>query len=160
MLRKAVLEEQSRATNLREQLRRKESTLRRTEQELDSLTFRNKQLELRVAALQDELAIIEGRKQDNKVKDNNFVGISPFRLNTKHSTTTIENDKIIEPPIIEELQKKILENAQLTSLVSFNFVYFVWFFNISFIFVTQKFILLLIVDGRERQRTFDVCGTC
>lgn len=115
MLRKAVLEEQFRSTNLREQLRRKESSLRRTEQELDSLTFRNKQLELRVAALQEELAINEGRKQDHRVTRE---GRTPFRLPLKHSTTpAVESDRSHESPVIEELQKKIVENAQLTSLV-------------------------------------------
>lgn len=112
------MEEQSRVTNLREQLRRKESTLRRTEQELDSLTFRNKQLELRVASLQEELAINEGRKPENKRESHFVVGKTPFRFNTKHSATVGEGDKSAESPVVEELQKKIVENAQLTSLVS------------------------------------------
>lgn len=133
MLRKAVLEEQSRATSLREQLRRKESILRRSEQELDSLTFRNKQLELRVATLQNELAIIEGRKHD-KARENNFVGKTTSKLSIKHSATAVESEKIIDALFIEELEKKILENAQLTTLVRINFILilyksFVFFFH-------------------------------
>lgn len=118
------MEEQSRSTTLREQLRRKESSLRRTEQELDSLTFRNKQLELRVAALQEELAINEGRKQDQRggATTTTREGRIPFRLPMKHSasTTVDRGDRSHdESPVIEELQKKIVENAQLTSLVGF-----------------------------------------
>lgn len=130
MLRKAVLEEQSRATSLREQLRRKESILRRSEQELDSLTFRNKQLELRVATLQNELAIIEGRKHD-KARENNFVGKTTSKLSIKHSATAVESEKIIDALFIEELEKKILENAQLTTLVRINFILILY---ISFVF--------------------------
>lgn len=130
MLRKAVLEEQSRATSLREQLRRKESILRRSEQELDSLTFRNKQLELRVATLQNELAIIEGRKHD-KARENNLVGKTPSKLSIKHSATAVESEKIIDALFIEELEKKILENAQLTTLVRINFILILY---ISFVF--------------------------
>lgn len=132
MLRKAVLEEQSRATSLREQLRRKESILRRSEQELDSLTFRNKQLELRVATLQNELAIIEGRKHD-KARENNFVGKTPSKLSIKHSATAVESEKIIDALFIEELEKKILENAQLTTLVRINFI-LILYISFGFLF--------------------------
>lgn len=53
MLKKAVLDEQSLNNELRDQLKEKEVELRKSEQELDSLTFRNQQLIKRVTVLQD-----------------------------------------------------------------------------------------------------------
>lgn len=44
MLKKAVLEEQTRNAELRDILKEKEQILRKAEQEMDSLTFRNQQL--------------------------------------------------------------------------------------------------------------------
>lgn len=55
MLKKAVLEEQTRNAELRDVLKEKEQILRKAEQEMDSLTFRNQQLTKRVTVLQDEL---------------------------------------------------------------------------------------------------------
>lgn len=48
-----MIDEQTRNTELREQLKEKEVELRRAEQELDSLTFRNQQLTKRVTILQE-----------------------------------------------------------------------------------------------------------
>ncbi|KAI9576689.1 hypothetical protein GQX74_010671 [Glossina fuscipes] len=45
VLKRAVLDEQSKSSGLRDQLTQKEPTLRRAEQEVDSSGFRNKQLE-------------------------------------------------------------------------------------------------------------------
>ena len=53
MLKKAVLDEQSLNNELRDQLKEKEVELRKSEQELDSLTFRNQKLIKRVTVLQD-----------------------------------------------------------------------------------------------------------
>ena len=55
VLKKAVLEEQTRNAELRDILKEKEQILRKAEQEMDSLTFRNQQLTKRVTVLQDEL---------------------------------------------------------------------------------------------------------
>jgi len=54
VLTKAVLEEQTRNAELRDVLKEKEQILRKAEQEMDSLTFRNQQLTKRVTVLQDE----------------------------------------------------------------------------------------------------------
>lgn len=81
-------------------MRLKESTLRKSEQEVDSLGFRNKQLEFRVINLQEDLA-----GSSNKKKNNN--------KNVKLSETFLD-DSIIT----EELQKKTLENAKLTFVLS------------------------------------------
>lgn len=61
MLKKAVLEEQTRNAELRDVLKEKEQTLRKAEQEMDSLTFRNQQLTKRVTVLQDELDLMQVR---------------------------------------------------------------------------------------------------
>lgn len=59
MLKKAVLEEQTRNAELRDVLKEKEQILRKSEQEMDSLTFRNQQLTKRVTVLQDELDLMQ-----------------------------------------------------------------------------------------------------
>lgn len=86
---------------LRESLRLKESSLRKQEQEVDSLGFRNKQLEFRVISLQEDLA----GNSSNKKKNNN---------------KNVKSESFLDDSVItEELQKKTLENAQLTFLVRF-----------------------------------------
>lgn len=92
-------------------MRLRETSLRRAEQEVDSLGFRNKQLEHRVAALQDDL------NRDNKKSQKNVKGTSK----TNNISSSKQNDSTImvtDPVFTEELQKKIIENAQLVSLVS------------------------------------------
>lgn len=54
-----MLEEQTRNAELRDVLKEKEQILRKTEQEMDSLTFRNQQLTKRVTVLQDELDLMQ-----------------------------------------------------------------------------------------------------
>lgn len=63
MLRKAVVEEQTRNSELRDILKEREQSLRKAEQEMDSLTFRNQQLTKRVTVLQDELDIMQAGDQ-------------------------------------------------------------------------------------------------
>ena len=60
VLKKAVLEEQAKNVEASEVLKQKEQALRKTEAEMDSITFRNQQLTKRVEILQDDL--------ENKVK--------------------------------------------------------------------------------------------
>lgn len=117
VLKKALLEEQAKNSSLRDQLKQKETTLRRAEQEIDSLGFRNKQLELRVASLQDDLSSIEAKKIEKdgkrKLKSNKN---DMQQVNFKGEP--IEGCDISQDSLIfEELQKKIMENAELTSLV-------------------------------------------
>ncbi|EFN82378.1 myosin-10 [Harpegnathos saltator] len=105
VLKKAVIEEQTRNTDIRNQLKEKEVELRRAEQELDSLTFRNQQLTKRITVLQEELD-----KAQNK---------SSKKGRNKH--TTENNSQVPAPPnniLDEEFQKKIVENAQLLSQIS------------------------------------------
>lgn len=101
-----MLEEQNKNAALREVVRVKETNLRRSEQEVDSLGFRNKQLEHRVASLQDDLSKDAAKKsgKNSKSKDNKS---SP----AVNSQMPIEQSSILS----EEFQKKIFECAQLTS---------------------------------------------
>ena len=69
VLKKAVVDEQSRSSDLRDTLKEKEQSLRKAEQEMDSLTFRNQQLTKRVTVLQDEL-------DDLQVSNTNITVIS------------------------------------------------------------------------------------
>lgn len=104
-MRKAVIEEQNKNSCLRESQRILDTSLRRTEQENDSLGFRNKQLEHRVAALQEDLDR-ESKKPTRNAKS---------KTNSKN---TNDPAAITDPVFTEELQKKIIENAQLVSLVA------------------------------------------
>ncbi|KAL1401377.1 hypothetical protein pipiens_006649 [Culex pipiens pipiens] len=106
VLKKAVLEEQNKSSSLRENLRVKEATLRKTEQEVDSLGFRNKQLERTVAKLQEDLELEFKRasaKGGAKSKSSTGAG------------AVADPSGVDAQLLTEELQKKILENAQLVT---------------------------------------------
>lgn len=109
VLKRALLEEQNKSAGLRESLRQKDTSLRRFEQEVDSLGFRNKQLEHRVASLQEDLDRESKQKQPNK---NSKI------TKTKSSAVDTANDIASDKLFVEEFQKKILENSQLVSLVA------------------------------------------
>ncbi|KAJ8673472.1 hypothetical protein QAD02_004734 [Eretmocerus hayati] len=106
VLKRAVIDEQARNTEIREQLKVKEVELRRAEQELDSLNFRNQQLTKRVTVLQEDLDDAQNKtakKGKNKAFDNKVQQLPPPVPN-----------HILD----EEFQKKIMENAQLLSQIS------------------------------------------
>ncbi|XP_061384645.1 protein phosphatase 1 regulatory subunit 21 [Danaus plexippus] len=105
VLKKGVLDEQAKSNELRELLKEKEKNLRKGELEIDSLTFRNQQLTRRVSVLQDELDNLQSKStKKSKSKDE------------KQSASNVA------PPdsgvLQEELQKKIIENAQYASQLS------------------------------------------
>lgn len=106
MLKRAVLEEQNKSACLREQLRLKDTSFRKLEQEVDSLNFRNKQLEHRVASLQDDLEQ-ESKKNVKGAKTKGKSAPPPQQVNFRE-----------DPIFSEELTKKIFENAQLTSTIA------------------------------------------
>ncbi|SPP83347.1 protein phosphatase 1 regulatory subunit 21 [Drosophila guanche] len=119
VLKKAVLEEQAKEGGLREQLQQYATCLRRTEQEVDSLGFRNKQLESRVSQLQQEISAHEQQQRKKKDKDaaprRGLLG--GHKVDVGDAEATHEANAAQEALIFEELQKKIMENAQLTSLI-------------------------------------------
>uniref|UniRef100_A0A3B3VFP1 Protein phosphatase 1 regulatory subunit 21 n=1 Tax=Poecilia latipinna TaxID=48699 RepID=A0A3B3VFP1_9TELE len=89
VLKKAVVDEQANSASLKDQLKQRDQSLRKQEQEMDSLSFRNQQLAKRVELLQEELAASEGRSKKGKP------GLQ---------TQSVFN---------EDLQKKIEENERL-----------------------------------------------
>lgn len=109
MLKRAVLEEQNKTGGLRESVRSKEIDLRRVEQEVESLSFRNKQLEHRVASLQEDLSKDAAKKGSKGSKSKSNSDPSPLGPSSSELDCTL---------LSEELQKKIIECAQLTSMVA------------------------------------------
>uniref|UniRef100_A0A3P8VYY5 Protein phosphatase 1 regulatory subunit 21 n=1 Tax=Cynoglossus semilaevis TaxID=244447 RepID=A0A3P8VYY5_CYNSE len=97
VLKKAVVDEQANSAALKEQLKQREQSLRKQEQEMDSLSFRNQQLAKRVELLQEELVVSETKGKKGKSK-----GDSP----SQHGLQT-------QSVFDEDLQKKIEENERL-----------------------------------------------
>lgn len=100
VLKRAVIEEQTKSSALRESLKEKEANLRKSVQEVDSLGFRNKQLERTVASLQQDL---------EELKKVNTKGQKSKNANINDSISTPVDTLVIK----EDLTKKILENSQL-----------------------------------------------
>lgn len=97
VLKKGVVDEQANSASLKEQLKQRDQSLRKQEQEMDSLSFRNQQLAKRVELLQEELAASEAKGKKGKSK-----GDSP----SQHGLQT-------QSVFDEDLQKKIEENERL-----------------------------------------------
>ncbi|KAM4903016.1 protein phosphatase 1 regulatory subunit 21 isoform 4-T4 [Sylvia borin] len=97
VLKKGVVDEQANSASLKEQLKMKDQSLRKLQQEMDSLTFRNQQLAKRVELLQDELALNEARGKKNK-------------KSVESSSQLSQEQKSV---FNEDLQKKIEENERL-----------------------------------------------
>ncbi|XP_056147718.1 protein phosphatase 1 regulatory subunit 21 [Lampris incognitus] len=97
VLKKGVVDEQAMSASLKEQLKQKDQSLRKAEQEMDSLSFRNQQLAKRVELLQEELATSEAKGKKGKNK-----GDSP-------SQQGLQAQSVFD----EDLQKKIQENERL-----------------------------------------------
>ncbi|XP_042321299.1 protein phosphatase 1 regulatory subunit 21 isoform X1 [Sceloporus undulatus] len=97
VLKKGVVDEQANSAALKEQLKMKDQTLRKLQQEMDSLTFRNQQLAKRVELLQDELVLSESKGKKNKKSGEPISQLSQEQKNV----------------FDEDLQKKIEENERL-----------------------------------------------
>ncbi|KAM3855409.1 protein phosphatase 1 regulatory subunit 21 isoform 6-T7 [Vipera latastei] len=97
VLKKGVMDEQANSTALKEQMKMKDQSLRKLQQEMDSLTFRNQQLAKRVELLQDELALNESKGKKNKKSGDSISQLSQEQKNV----------------FGEDLQKKIEENERL-----------------------------------------------
>uniref|UniRef100_A0A4W5M167 Protein phosphatase 1 regulatory subunit 21 n=1 Tax=Hucho hucho TaxID=62062 RepID=A0A4W5M167_9TELE len=83
---------------LQEQVKQREQSLRKVEQEMDSLTFRNQQLAKRVELLQEELSASEAKGKKSKNK-----GDSPSQQGLQQTQSVFD----------EDLHKKIQENERL-----------------------------------------------
>ncbi|KAM8859089.1 protein phosphatase 1 regulatory subunit 21 isoform 1-T1 [Spinachia spinachia] len=97
VLKKGVVDEQANSASFKEQLKQRDQSLRKQEQEMDSLSFRNQQLAKRVELLQEELAVREAKGKKGKSKAD-----SP----SQHS---LDTQRVFD----EDLQKKIEENERL-----------------------------------------------
>lgn len=97
VLKKAVIDEQTKAVELKDVLKERDQIVRKYEQETDSLSFRNQQLSKRVTVLQDELESMQLKPKKNKHKSSD-----------PGPSVSITNNVIGE-----ELQSKIEENARL-----------------------------------------------
>ncbi|XP_018120535.1 protein phosphatase 1 regulatory subunit 21-like isoform X1 [Xenopus laevis] len=95
-LKRAVVDEQANGTALKEQLKMKDQSLRKQQQEMNSLTFRNQQLAKRVELLQEELSLmdVKGKK-------------------TKKNMDASQQSQEQKSGFDEDLQKKIEENERL-----------------------------------------------
>ncbi|XP_022101268.1 protein phosphatase 1 regulatory subunit 21-like [Acanthaster planci] len=98
VLKKAVVDEQEKQNSLKDNLKEKDQKIRKFEQELDSLTFRNQQLTKRVNVLQDELEAAEGKGKKNK---------------SREADHGMSNRAALPGVMNEELQSKIKENERL-----------------------------------------------
>lgn len=99
VLKKAVLDEQTKNIELTDLVKKHEQTMRKRDQEIESLVFRNEQLTKRIMVLQQDL-----QNNTNAKKNKN-----------KLTETSSYNEMDV---VNEELQKKIMENAQLFNTVS------------------------------------------
>ncbi|XP_073528190.1 protein phosphatase 1 regulatory subunit 21 isoform X1 [Phyllobates terribilis] len=96
VLKKAVVDEQANSAALKEQLKMKDQSVRKQQQEMDSLSFRNQQLAKRVELLQEELSVMEARGKKAK-------------KHVDSSQMSHEQKSVFD----EDLQKKIEENERL-----------------------------------------------
>ncbi|XP_033733820.1 protein phosphatase 1 regulatory subunit 21-like isoform X2 [Pecten maximus] len=98
VLKKAYLDEQGTSNDYKEQIKAKDQALRKCEQEIDSLSFRNQQLSKRVLFLQEELDTIEASKKKKN----------------RNAETTAATPVPTSPGVYsEELFSKIQENERL-----------------------------------------------
>ncbi|KAL7644644.1 UNVERIFIED_CONTAM: hypothetical protein RMT77_004185 [Armadillidium vulgare] len=97
VLKRGVKDEQEKALQLKEDINSRDQSLRKAEQELDSLSFRNQQLTKRLSLLQEDVEIIK-----NKVKKGGA------KIESAHSNYFNESNVYAE-----ELESKIQENARL-----------------------------------------------
>ncbi|XP_078413354.1 protein phosphatase 1 regulatory subunit 21 isoform X2 [Cetorhinus maximus] len=97
VLKKAVVDEQGQGTSLKEELKMKDQCVRKLQQEMDSLTFRNQQLAKRVELLQEELVTTEAKGKKNK----------------KNADPPSQMNQQLQSVFDEDLQNKIEENERL-----------------------------------------------
>ncbi|KAK3865309.1 hypothetical protein Pcinc_029079 [Petrolisthes cinctipes] len=100
VLKKALLEEQTKSSQLSDVMKSRDQVLRKAEQENDSLSFRNQQLTKRLTLLQEDLDEIESKTK---------------RGRGKSSESVVDGNVADTDVFTEELQSKIQENARLQS---------------------------------------------
>lgn len=107
VLKKAVVDEQTVQEKLKISIKEKDQCVRKYEQEVDSLNFRNQQLAKRVLFLQEELDQVSIKK---KSKGKSGSSIADAGSPTSENPVAHSLERSV---IGEELQSKIEENARL-----------------------------------------------
>ncbi|XP_062574127.1 protein phosphatase 1 regulatory subunit 21-like isoform X1 [Saccostrea cucullata] len=107
VLKKAYIEEQAACNELKEKLKECEQSVRKYEQEVDSLTFRNQQLSTRVLILQEELDEAEASKKKHKHKhDTSAVNLpSPSSVYNEELMNKIQENERLHKQVAESNQK-------------------------------------------------------
>lgn len=131
VLKKAVVDEQARCKELYDTVRNHEQTIRKSNQETESLNFRNVQLSRRVVVLQEELDNLQNNQKRKKGKNKN--------------PPESQNGIISEGVLDEELKKMIMQNATLLSTLQDKEI---------------EYTKQLIVSKEELKRTTDELETC
>ena len=118
MLKKGVIQEQSKNAELQEALKQRDQASRRLQQETESLVFRNKQLTKRISVLQNDLDHNESGGSQKRAFL--FADSSKNRTASNASTnsTTASVDADLFDEINQELKSKMEENERLRELVS------------------------------------------
>ncbi|KAK7600943.1 hypothetical protein V9T40_008384 [Parthenolecanium corni] len=119
VLKKAILEEQNKNTQLNEIIREKEQTVRKSGQEIESLNFRNSQLLRRVTVLQEEIDLLNknGKKKTKNSTDFSNGVVDNLLLEDDMKKTIIENAKLISK-LNDNEEKHEEEIASLMSQIS------------------------------------------
>lgn len=115
VLKKAVTDEQTKTSELKECLKEKDQKLRKLEQEMECLEFRNVQLTKRVQILQDELHVKANDilVDDSKSKSGHRGHKSSPSASSSQSQNGLTSTSIDLSVLDAELKHKIAENAQL-----------------------------------------------
>ncbi|KAK7902178.1 hypothetical protein WMY93_018947 [Mugilogobius chulae] len=111
VLKKAVVDEQANSASLKEQLKQRDQSLRKQEQEMDSLSFRNQQLAKRVELLQEELAASEAKGKKGKF----YEADEQHRrqeAELRSRLSELEKSSQEHQSIVEGLTTKYMENTE------------------------------------------------
>nr|XP_039248434.1 protein phosphatase 1 regulatory subunit 21-like [Styela clava] len=114
VLKRAVVEEKDNQASMKELLRGKEQLLRRSEQEMDSLVFRNQQMERRVELLQEELEKMANSKQKKKTKADTTNHPSHSNALNEDLRNKIRENEILHKQVYEADSKTRQLERQLT----------------------------------------------
>ncbi|OXA63479.1 protein phosphatase 1 regulatory subunit 21 [Folsomia candida] len=108
VLKRGVVDEQAKSAELTESLQIKDQSLRKLEQEVDSLNFRNKQLEKRIGVLQNELDEIAAKSHKGKRSGKD----TSAQETPSSSSTTLDYELISKIEENMKLQKQLSDVQQ------------------------------------------------
>ncbi|XP_035233745.1 protein phosphatase 1 regulatory subunit 21-like, partial [Stegodyphus dumicola] len=118
VLKSAIADEQATASALQENLKKKDQLIRKLEQEVECLNFRNVQLSKRVSVLQNDLEVVDASSKHSKAKhSSNNAAISPESynvLNIELQSRIEENERLHKQVYTADLEHR-KEIADLSS---------------------------------------------